>query len=151
MKKLALILIPLAFLILASDIVLNQPASAQPDLPFSPAVKAEGFIFVSGHIGVDPKTGEFAGNDIASQTRQTLENIDVLLKKEYRSSLNAAVKTTVFLKSMDDYAKMNEVYASFFPGRKPARSTVEVSRLARGALIEIDAIVEAPGSLPVKQ
>ncbi len=151
MKKLALILIPLAFLILASEGVLNQPASAQPDLPFSPAVKAGGFIFVSGHIGVDPKTRGFAGNDIASQTRQTMENIDVLLKKEYKSSLNAVVKTTVFLKSMDDYAKMNEVYASFFPGRKPARSTVEVSRLARGALIEIDAIVEAPGSLPVKQ
>jgi len=61
------------------------------------------------------------------------------------------VKTTVFLKSMDDFAKMNEVYASFFPRRKPARSTVEVSRLALGALIEIDAIVEAPGFLPVKQ
>lgn len=160
MKKLAFILIPLSFLILASDSMLNQPASARPgekaapakaDLPFSPAVRSASFIFVSGHIGTDPETGEFAGNDIASQTRQTLENINALLKREYRSSLNAAVKTTVFLKSMDDYAKMNEVYASFFPGRKPARSTVEVSRLARGALIEIDAIVEAPGFLPVKQ
>lgn len=151
MKKLAIIVISLAFLILASNSLFNLTVSAQGELPFSPAVRSACFIFVSGHIGVDPESGEFAGKDIVSQTRQTLENIDALLKKEYDTSLNAAVKTTVFLKSMDDYAKMNEVYASFFPHRKPARSTVEVSRLARGALIEIDAIVELAGYLPVKQ
>jgi 2-iminobutanoate/2-iminopropanoate deaminase len=160
MKKVAFIIVPLIFLIMASDIVFNPPASAQSAekaasaqaaLPFSPAVRTAGLIFVSGHIGTDPQTGKLVGEDIVSQTRQTLENIDALLKKDYRSSLKGVVKTTVFLKSMDDYAEMNAVYASFFPGRKPARSTVEVSRLARGALIEIDAIVETTGFLPVKQ
>jgi len=160
MEKSAFVIVPLMFLIMASDSVFNTPVSAQsPEkaapaqaaLPFSPAVRTASLIFVSGHIGTDPRTGKLAGDDIVSQTRQALANIDALLKKKYRSGLKDVVKTTVFLASMDDYAKMNAVYASFFPGRKPARSTVEVSRLARGALIEIDAIAEATGFLPVKQ
>jgi len=159
MKKAALATVLLTFIILASDSVLKFPALAQTPLkaaqaesglPFSPAVRTAGLIFVSGHIGVDPQTGTLAGDDIASQTRQTMENIAALLKKEYGTGLKNVVKTTVFLKNMDDYAVMNAVYASFFPSRKPARSTVEVSRLARSALIEIDAIAEATGYMPEK-
>jgi 2-iminobutanoate/2-iminopropanoate deaminase len=146
-KKLLLLSISLALFFLATVGAQDKPALSS--LPFSPAVRSGPFIFVSGHIGIDPASGEFAGDDIAAQTAQTLKNIDNLLKKNFKTGLSSVVKTTVFLQSMDDYTKMNEVYASYFPGHKPARSTVEVSRLALGSLIEIDAIAVAPMFTPV--
>ena len=109
------------------------------DLPFSQTVTAGGFVFVSGQIGIDPASGKMAGQDIASQTRQVLANIERQLKAA-GSDLDAVVKTTVFLTNLADYAAMNEVYKKMFGPLRPARATVEVSDLVAGALLEIDAI-----------
>ena len=135
-----------AMLLFLSGIALaaEKKASPKPELPFSALVQANGFLFVSGQIGTDPQSGKLAGDDIGSQTAQTLQKMKTLLEGA-NSGLEYVVKTTVFLKSMDDYAIMNEVYASFFPGPKPARATVEVARLVLGALIEIDAIAIPSG------
>jgi 2-iminobutanoate/2-iminopropanoate deaminase len=107
--------------------------------PYSQAVKAGGIVFLSGQIALDPKSGEMVPGDIQTQTRQVLSNIKAVLAAA-GSSLERVVKTTVFLKSMDDFPKMNAVYGEFFPATPPARSTVEVSRLPKGAAVEIEAI-----------
>ncbi len=108
--------------------------------PYSQAVTSKGFVFCSGQIGLDPETGEMVGNDIESQTNQVIKNLNAVLI-EADSSLDQVIKTTCFLKNMDDYAKFNEVYAKSFT-QHPARSTVEVSRLPKDALVEIEAIAE---------
>ena len=154
MKKHLLLLALSTFLLLAADSALDRRATAQNPaaaaaLPFSPMVKAGNFIFVSGNIGIDPATGQLAGAEIAAQTAQALKNIEALLKTS-GSGMNEVVKTTVFLKNIEDYAKMNEVYAGFFSGQKPARSTVQVAGLVRGALIEIEAIALPGGFMPAK-
>ena len=154
MKKHLLLLALSTFLLLAADSALDRRATAQSPaaaaaLPFSPMVKAGNFIFVSGNIGIDPATGQLAGAEIAAQTAQALKNIEALLKTS-GSGMNEVVKTTVFLKNIEDYAKMNEVYAGFFSGQKPARSTVQVAGLVRGALIEIEAIALRSGFMPAK-
>jgi 2-iminobutanoate/2-iminopropanoate deaminase len=107
--------------------------------PYSQAVKAGGIVFLSGQIALDPKSGEMIPGDIHTQTRQVLTNIKAVLAAA-GSSLERVVKTTVFLRSMDDFPKMNAVYGEFFPATPPARSTVEVSRLPKGAAVEIEAI-----------
>ncbi len=109
------------------------------DLPFSQTVTAGDFIFASGQIGIDPETGKMAGEDIASQTRQVLANLERHLKAA-GSGLDAVVKTTVFLKNLADYSAMNAEYKKIFGDSRPARATVEVSDLVAGALLEIDAI-----------
>jgi len=127
----------------------SKRSDAKPVRPFSQAVKAGGFIFVSGQIGLDPETGKAAGEDIASQTRQSLKNIQAVLKKA-GAGLDDVVKTTVFLQNMDDYQAMNRAYAEFFGANRPARATVAVRKLVLGVLIEIDAIArdpEAPGEI----
>ncbi len=106
--------------------------------PYSAAVEAGGFIFLSGQLPVDPATGHVI-HDIRQATHQVLINLQTLLE-ENGLSLNNVIKTTLFLTDMDDFAAVNEIYAGYFPADPPARSTVEVSELPKGVLIEIDAI-----------
>jgi 2-iminobutanoate/2-iminopropanoate deaminase len=107
--------------------------------PYSVAIRTEGLVFVSGTIGVDPATGEFAVGGIEGQTRQALKNLGEVLKAG-GSSLEQVVKTTVFMQDMSEFALMNAVYAEFFPNESPARSTVEVAALPKAAAVEIEAI-----------
>src|SRR5262249_42887750 len=111
----------------------------KPIGPYSQAIKANGFIFVSGQVALDPKTGEMAGGDIAQQTERALENLKAIVEAS-GTQLNHVVKTTVYLKNMDDFAAMNEVYARYFTLSPPARSTVQAARLPKDALVEIDVI-----------
>lgn len=106
--------------------------------PYSQAIEVGGMIYTSGVIGVDPKTGE-AGVTIEEQTRQVFENLRGLLA-DAGSSLEQAVKTTVFIKNMNDFGKVNDIYASYFTGDFPARSCVEVARLPKDLLIEVEVI-----------
>ena len=112
---------------------------ARPVGPYSPAVRIGSWLFVSGQIPVDPGTGRIVEGDIAAQTRRVLENVGALLEAA-GLTVNAIVKTTVFLADMDDFQAMNEVYGSFFSEPYPARSTVQAARLPRNARVEIDAI-----------
>jgi 2-iminobutanoate/2-iminopropanoate deaminase len=107
--------------------------------PYSQAIKANGFIFISGQIAFDPATGKPIEDDTAKQTQRTLENLKAILEAA-GSSLERVVKVSVFLKDMNDFSAMNEVYAQYFPANPPARSTVEVSRLPRDFRVEIDLI-----------
>ena len=107
--------------------------------PYEQAIKASGFIYTAGQIPIDPKTGNFVEGGITAQTRQVLENLKAVLEAG-GSSLDRVVKATVFLKNMADFAAMNDVYAQYLGGAKPARSTVAVADLPRGALIEIDLV-----------
>lgn len=107
--------------------------------PYSQAIIANGFIFVSGQISIDPATGNLNLGSTAEQTKQVLSNLSAVLESQ-GSSMADVVKTTVFLKSMNDFQEMNEVYAQFFNQVKPARATVEVSRLPKDVSVEIEAI-----------
>lgn len=107
--------------------------------PYSVAIRTENLIFASGSLGVDPVTGEFAAGGVEGQTRQALKNLGEVLKAG-GSSLEQVVKTTVFLQDMSEFTLMNAVYAEFFPLEAPARSTVEVAALPKGAAVEIEAI-----------
>ena len=106
--------------------------------PYSAAVEAGGFIFISGQIALDPKTGEVI-TDIKAATRQVITNIQTILETAGLKLTNI-VKTTIYLKNITDFAAVNEVYAGFFPEEPPARSTIEVSSLPQGVPIEIEAI-----------
>ena len=107
--------------------------------PYSQAIVANGLVYTAGQIGSDPKTGALAEGGIEAQTEQALKNIEAVLKAS-RSGMAQAVKTTVFLADMNDFAKMNEVYAKRFPEPFPARSTVQVARLPRDARVEIEVV-----------
>ena len=107
--------------------------------PYSQAVKAGGFIFVSGQIALDPATGNLIQGDVAAQTERVLKNLQAILHAA-GSGLEKAVRCGVFLKNMGDFAAMNEVYGQFFRLLPPARSTVEVARLPKDVLVEIDVI-----------
>jgi 2-iminobutanoate/2-iminopropanoate deaminase len=120
------------------DVVITEHAP-QAIGPYSQAIKAGGFIFVSGQIPIDPATGLIAQAEVAAQTDRVLQNLKAILTAA-GTSLDNVVKTTVFLKSMGDFAAMNEVYARFWKKAPPARSTVEVSRLPKDVLVEIDVI-----------
>jgi 2-iminobutanoate/2-iminopropanoate deaminase len=109
----------------------------KPIGPYSQAVKSNGFVFVSGQIALDPKTGEFVGTDVGAQTERVMENLKAILEAS-GTSLSHVVKTTVYLKDMNDFASMNEVYAKYFTASPPARSTVQAARLPKDALVEID-------------
>jgi 2-iminobutanoate/2-iminopropanoate deaminase len=107
--------------------------------PYSQGVKAGHFVFTAGQVPIDPAVGKIVAEDITSQTHQVMRNIRQVLQQA-GSDLDQVVKATVFLQSMDDFAAMNEVYGSYFGGQPPARSTVEVSKLPLGALVEIETI-----------
>jgi 2-iminobutanoate/2-iminopropanoate deaminase len=119
--------------------VVHSDRGPKPIGPYSQAVKAGGFIYLSGQVALDPKTGDLIGSDIRRQTEQTLENVKGILEAA-GTNLHHVVKTTVFLKDMNDFAAMNEVYARYFTAAPPARSTVQVSRLPKDALLEIEVI-----------
>jgi 2-iminobutanoate/2-iminopropanoate deaminase len=108
--------------------------------PYSQAVRGGDYIYVSGQLPIDPATGAFAGEDIASQTKQSLTNIKAILESEGLSLANV-IKTTVLLQNIGDFAAMNEVYATFFEGDCPARAAFEVAALPKAALVEIEAVV----------
>jgi len=110
--------------------------------PYSQAVRANGFIFVSGQIPLDPATGQLVEGDIASQTTRVIENMKAIVEAA-GSSLNHVVKISVFLKDMNDFAAMNEVYARHFTTNPPARATIEASRLPRHVRVEMDLIALA--------
>ena len=114
----------------------NAPAAIGP---YSQAVKAERTIYVSGQLPVDPSTGEFAGDDIKTQTKQSLTNISNILK-EAGAGMENVVKTTVLLADIGDFAAMNEVYATFFTEPFPARAAFQVAAIPKGAKVEIEAI-----------
>ncbi len=107
--------------------------------PYSQGVRGGDYVFISGQLPIDPATGEFAGEDIVSQTKQSLTNIKSILESEGLSMANV-VKTTVLLKNISEFGAMNEVYASFFEGECPARAAYEVAALPKNALVEIEAI-----------
>jgi 2-iminobutanoate/2-iminopropanoate deaminase len=107
--------------------------------PYSVAIRTGGFVFTSGQLGLDPVTGNLVTGGIEAETRQALTNIQNVLA-DSGSGLERVVKTTVFLKDMTDFLKMNAVYAGFFPSNPPARSTVQAAALPKGGLIEIEAV-----------
>ena len=121
-----------------NDIVLTDKGP-KPIGPYSQAVKSDGFLFASGQVALDPRTNEFIGGDIRQQTERAMENIKAVVEAA-GSNLHHVVKTTVFLKDMNDFAAMNEVYGKYFGAAPPARSTVQVARLPKDALVEIEAI-----------
>jgi 2-iminobutanoate/2-iminopropanoate deaminase len=110
--------------------------------PYSQAIKANGLVFLSGQIALDPATQQLISGDVAAQTERVLQNLAGILTAA-GSSLQQVVKTTVFLKNMSDFAAMNEVYGRYFTEAPPARSTVEVARLPKDVLVEIDVIALA--------
>lgn len=114
----------------------NAPAAIGP---YSQAVCAGGFVYVSGQIPLDPATGEFAGPDIRTQTRQSLKNIAAILAAA-GSGMDRVVKTTVLLKDIGDFAAMNEVYTEAFTAPYPARAAFEAAALPKGALVEIECV-----------
>jgi len=107
--------------------------------PYSQAIKANGFVFLSGQIALDPRTQQIVEGDIATQTERVLENLKGIVEAA-GSSIQRVVKTTVFLADMNDFGAMNEVYGRYFVVHPPARSTVEVARLPRNVRVEIDLI-----------
>jgi 2-iminobutanoate/2-iminopropanoate deaminase len=107
--------------------------------PYSQAIRANGFVFVSGQVAIDPATQQFVAGDVAAQTDRAIKNLAGILKAA-GSSLEKVVRATVFLKNISDFAAMNEVYGRYFSLAPPARSTVEVARLPKDALVEIDVI-----------
>lgn len=120
------------------DVVLTDKGP-KPIGPYSQAIKSGGFLFASGQVALDPGNNEFLGGDIRQQTQRALENIRAILEAG-GANLHHVVKTTVFLKDMNDFAAMNEVYAKYFTSAPPARSTVQVARLPKDALVEIEVI-----------
>jgi 2-iminobutanoate/2-iminopropanoate deaminase len=122
--------------------IVQTPAAPPAIGPYSQAIVAGDLIFCSGQIPLDPATGEIVEGGIEEQTHRVLKNLRAVLESA-GSGLEHVLKTTVFLKRMDDFAAMNAVYATYFPDAPPARSTVEVSRLPRNVLIEIECIALA--------
>ena len=109
--------------------------------PYSVGIRSGGFLFLSGQLGLDPSTGEFVKGGLEAQTRQALKNISNVLK-DAGSDISNVVKTTVFLSDINDFSKMNAVYAEFFEDEPPARSTMQVGALPKLGLVEIEAIAK---------
>jgi 2-iminobutanoate/2-iminopropanoate deaminase len=122
--------------------VIKTDKAPKPVGPYSQAVKAGNLIFVAGQVAIDPKTGALIQGDIKDQTKRVLENIKAILEAA-SLSLDHVVKTTVLLKNMADFPKMNDVYGSYFRSRPPARTTAQVGNLPAGAEVEIDAVALA--------
>jgi 2-iminobutanoate/2-iminopropanoate deaminase len=123
--------------------IVKTEKAPKPVGPYSQAVKAGDLVFIAGQVPIDPKTGTIIQGDIKEQTKRVLENIKAILEAA-NLSMDHVVKTTVFLKNMADFSKMNDVYATYFRSWPPARSTVPVGNLPLGAEVEIEAIAYAP-------
>src|SRR5262245_9671145 len=119
--------------------VINAPAAPKAIGPYSHAIEVPGFVFCSGQTGIDPATGELVSGDVGEQTHRTLQNLRFVLEQA-GSSLAQVVKTTVFLMDMQDFSVMNGIYAEYFSSSPPARSTVQVAGLPKGARVEIEAV-----------
>jgi 2-iminobutanoate/2-iminopropanoate deaminase len=119
--------------------IVTTDRGPKPIGPYSQGAKANGFLYLSGQVALDPKTNEMTGADIRQQTERVLENIKGILEAA-GSNLHHVIKTTVFLKDMNKFPQMNEVYARYFTAAPPARSTVQVARLPKDALVEIEVI-----------
>jgi len=119
--------------------IVKTDQAPTPVGPYNQAIIAGDFIFTAGQIAIDPATGKLAENDIQKQTRLVIRNLEAVLKAA-GSDLSRVVKTTVFLKDMNDFAAMNEIYAEFFSENSPARSAVEVARLPKDVLVEIECV-----------
>ena len=117
---------------------ISSPRAPKAIGPYSQAIKAGGFVFLSGQLPANPTNGEISG-DIKAQTKQSLENIRAILSAA-DANLQSVVKTTVFLNDINDFAAMNEVYKQYFDHDPPARSCVQVAAIPKGALVEIEAI-----------
>src|SRR6478735_3516180 len=122
--------------------IISTPDAPKAIGPYSQGIRANGFIFVSGQVAIDPATQQVISGDVAAQTERVIKNLSAILTAA-GSGLKKVVRTTVFLKNMGDFAAMNEVYGRFFNVTPPARSTVEVSRLPKDVLVEIDVIALA--------
>ena len=122
--------------------IIETRSAPSPIGPYSQAIRAHGFIFVSGQIAIDPEKGSVTGADIAGQTHQVMKNLLAILHAG-GSGIEKIVRTTVFLADLDDFSRFNEIYGEYLGGARPARTTAQVSRLPNGVLIEIDAIALA--------
>jgi 2-iminobutanoate/2-iminopropanoate deaminase len=111
--------------------------------PYSQAIRVGDFVYTAGQVGINPASGKIEGTEVKAQTHQVIKNLTAILTAA-GTSLNQVVKTTVFLASMEDFAAMNSVYAEYFSEAPPARSTVEVSKLPLGALVEIEVVALLP-------
>ena len=118
---------------------ISTPAAPAAIGPYSQAIRAGDFLFVSGQIPLDPTTGTLVGDGIAEQTHRVLQNLGAILEAA-GASFSQVVKTTVYLADMTEFAKMNEIYATYFPAPAPARATVQAARLPRDVRVEIDLI-----------
>ena len=119
--------------------IIESNAAPKPIGPYSQAVEVNGFVFTSGQIAIDPVSGQLIEGNVAKQTKLVLENLKNVLQAG-GTSLDKVVKTTIFIKNMDDFSIVNEVYGKYFTSTPPARSTVEVARLPKDVLVEIDCI-----------
>lgn len=119
--------------------VIIAPKAPKAIGPYSVAIESGGFVFCAGQTGIDPSTGELVSADLEAQTRQVLTNLKNVLAAA-GTSLENVVKTTVFLREMADFPKMNAIYAEYFPSNPPARSTIAVAGLPKGGVVEIEAI-----------
>ena len=126
---------------MSKEIIATEDAPAAVG-PYSQAVRVGNLIYTAGQLGIVPGSKDFAGPDIEAQTRQALENVRAVLEAA-GSCLEHAIKTTVFLQDMGEFARMNGVYAEFFPDHPPARSAVQVAALPLGGRVEIEAVAEA--------
>lgn len=122
--------------------VISTKNAPQAIGPYSQAIRANGFVFISGQVAIDPATQQVITGDVAAQTDRVLKNLSGILAAA-GTSLEKVVRSTVFLKNMGDFAAMNEVYGKYFTSAPPARSTVEVARLPKDVLVEIDVIALA--------
>jgi len=125
--------------------VIHSDEAPKPIGPYSIGIRASGLVFASGSAGIDPSTGELVPGGIEAETRQTLENLKSILEAG-GASLKSVVKTTVFLRDMAEFPKMNAVYREYFPVDSPARTTVQAAALPKSAAVEIDAIALAEDS-----
>jgi 2-iminobutanoate/2-iminopropanoate deaminase len=122
--------------------IIQTERAPSPIGPYSQAVRANGFIFVSGQIPIDPASGEVVGGDIAAQTHQVLRNIQAVLEAA-GSDLSRVVKTTVFVADLGDFARVNQIYGEYLGESRPARATVQAARLPKDVRVEIEAIAVA--------